>query len=126
MPHVIIFDAAAGIIRTKVEGNLDLNEMERLTSNLLRAAQRNKCYRFLTDYRAANLNLTVEELYMIPDVISGFAHLYSIPSHNFKRAMVADKSWNQFSFYEQISVEKQQKAKLFHSQAEAEAWLLQD
>jgi hypothetical protein len=125
MAHTIIYNPEAHMIETKCEGTLDLEEATEIMSKIAHVAKENNCVFCLSDYRDAELKLTTSEIYNLPKLLSDIVALHSFSAKNFKRALVIRNNSRDFYFFETVTVNQMQNARLFHDAGEAKRWLLE-
>jgi hypothetical protein len=77
----------------------------------------------LSDYREAELDLSVVELYDVPRIISRESASQGLLANKFKRAIVVKRDLQDFSFFETVTLNSGQNAKLFQDLDEAKKWL---
>lgn len=80
----------------------------------------------LGDYRSAKVNLSTMEIHQLPKVIADLLAPSGIASHKLKRAFVVAEDLDDFYFFETVTLNSGQQAKIFQNVDEAEKWLLQE
>ena len=125
MPHTMIYNLELHIIEIKHQGTITLNEIIETFSEAIQIVQDVNCFLTLGDYRNANVNLSTIEIHQLPKVISDILIQSGIAPHKLKRAFVVAKNLNDFHFFETVTFNNGQLAKIFQDIDEAKKWLLQ-
>lgn len=125
MPHTIIHNPQEHYLEMKAWGSLMMDEAGEIISELLQAVKENNCPLILSDYRQATMDLSVAEIYLLPNKIAEKASSMELSGHKIKRALVAEEGSQNFHFFETVTVNRGQPTKLFSTMDEAKKWLLQ-
>lgn len=123
MPHVIIYNSEARVIEITIQGDFSLSEAKEIISEATQVAKEQNCFLVLTDLREATLKLSTLEIYELPNVVSDKLASSGLHAYEFKRAFVAAKDLKDYDFFETVTVNRGQNAKLFHDVDEAKKWL---
>jgi hypothetical protein len=123
MAHTVTYNSASHVIKTKAQGNLTLNEAKEIISKIVQVAKESNCFLCLSDYREAEINMSAFEIYDVPKIISAVSESQGLLANNFKRAIVVKKGLKNFLFYETVTLNSGQHAKLFQDIDEAKKWL---
>lgn len=97
MNYRIYYDNSNDIIHTQFNGNLNKYDITKIVVEILEQAVEYECYRFLNDYRKAQIYHSVHELYNPVDIFSTVAKVFQFDSKKLYRAVV----YNDLSFPEQ-------------------------
>ena len=124
MPHTIFYNSESHSIETKYQGIITFNEIRETFSEAIQIAQDVNCFLTLGDYRNANVNLSTLEIHRLPKVISDILAPSGIAPHKLKRAFVVAKNLDDFHFFETVTLNNGQLAKIFQDIDEAKRWLL--
>jgi len=124
MSHQVAYNPDSGLIETKVQGDLSLEEAKELITEIGTAARENNCFLCLSDYRETTMHLSTIEIYDIPQLLSGMLESMGVDAQKFKRAIVVAKSLKDFHFYETVTLNTGQNIRLFADIEEARKWLL--
>lgn|SRR5574341_31509 len=124
MAYSIHYEAEEGYLAVTVQGRLDVSAANELIAGIVRAAQENDCYKVLSDYREAELELSLVDLFDVPALIASQAASSGVDPHWFKRALIVAGDLGGFSFYETVSRNRSQNIRVFHDYDEAKTWLL--
>lgn len=125
MGHNISFNSELHITEIKFQGSINLLEIEELLSEAVKVAKEHNSFLFLSDYTEASLNLSTMELYELPKMLADIFASSGIPPYKLKRALVVLQDLKKdFRFFEAVSANNGQKAKLFQNLVEAKKWLL--
>ncbi len=125
MAQTTVYNAEAHIIETKFEGILDLKEAKEIIAKITDVAKEHNCFLCLSDYRDAELNLTTSEIYNLPKLLSDVTTLHGLSATLFRRALVVRKDLENFHFFETVTLNSMQNARIFHDVGEAKRWLLE-
>jgi hypothetical protein len=123
MSHTVAYNSETHIIETRVQGILTMEEAREIIFEIIQAGKANNCYLCLSDYRAAELDLSVLELYGVPKIISSESASQGLLANKFKRAIVVKHNLRDFHFFETVTLNSGQNAKLFEDIDEAKKWL---
>ena len=123
MSHTIIYNSESHVIEIKVQGKLTVDEIREITSEIAQIAVAKNCFLCLSDLREARLNLSTLELYELPQIISDMLASAGVNVHGFKRALVVAKDLENFRFFETVTSNRSQNARLFQDIDEAKKWL---
>jgi hypothetical protein len=125
MTHTVAYNSELHILELKVQGNLLLPEVRQIISESVQLVKKHNCFLALSDYREATLKLSTLEIYEIPKIIEEIFTASGLPAYKVKRALVVAKDLEDFKFFENITVNRMQNAKLFQEFDEAKKWLLE-
>ena len=125
MPHTIRYLPEMHIIETAVKGLVNQDELKNVFSDGVQLAKEKDCFRFLNDFREANIQMSTMELYELPEILSGISTSQGIQAGRLWRALVVGTSYTSDAiFAENVTVNRGQHVKFFHDIEEARAWLL--
>jgi hypothetical protein len=124
MPHTIAYHPEKGIIEVKFHGEIILNETRELYSDVIPIVKENDCHLVLSDYREASIKLSTGEIYVVPATLSKTFSEAGIQANRLKRALVIKNDLNDFRFFNDVTINRGQNAKLFTDIEEARKWLL--
>ena len=79
---------------------------------------------FLSDHRAAQIELSTVELYSLPEITGKFLAEHGVPPYRWKRALVANRQTEKFEFLEDVSLNRGHLLRIFYDYAAAKEWLL--
>ena len=125
MAHQVTYNPDSGLIESKIQGDLSLEEAKQLIAEIGATAKENNCFLCLSDYREATMNLSTVEIYDIPRILAGSLASIGVDAQKFKRAIVVERSLEDYHFYETVSLNTGQNIKLFLDMDEAKKWLLE-
>jgi hypothetical protein len=125
MPHAISYNSDAGVIEIKVQGDFFLREAQEMISEALDVAKEQNCFLLLCDLRAATVKLSTIEIYQLPNVVSDKSASLGLHPHKLKRAFVVTNDLKEYDFFETVTVNRGQSAKVFRDIDEAQKWLLE-
>ena len=95
------------------------------TVDVVQMAKDRGCFRILNDMREATLNLSMVEVYNLPNLFAETASTASLQVYKFKRALVISEDQALLPFFENVSRNRLHKVRLFHTIEEAEQWLFE-
>ncbi len=125
MPHSIAYNSDASVIEIKVQGDFFLSEAKEMVSEAMEVAKEQNCFLLLCDLRAATVKLSTFEIYQLPNVVSEKSASLGLHPHKLKRAFVATNDLKDYDFFETVTVNRGQSAKVFRDVDEAKKWLLE-
>jgi hypothetical protein len=121
--HTVTYNSGLQLIETEVQGNLDLQEAKEIISEIGSVAKEKDCFLCLSDYSAATLTLSIAEIYEVPSLLSDIITSLGLSALKFKRAIVVANNLENFHFFETVSFNSGQNARLFLDIDEAKTWL---
>ena len=124
MPHFCAYNPELGIIETKYSGVVTFNEIVEFSSEVILKAKEHDCFLTLGDYSKAHVEITIFEIYKLPKIIAEKIAPFGIHPHKFKRAFVIAEHMKDFYFFETVTLNSGQNAKIFRTVDEARNWLL--
>jgi hypothetical protein len=125
MAHTVRYNPDLQIIVTWTQGEVTLSESKEIISEIIQLAVAQNCFLCLGDFRDETIKLSTLEIYDLPKIISNASTAQGIPASRFKRAIVVKQGWNDFHFYETVTLNHRQNIKLFEDIEEAKRWLLE-
>lgn len=126
MPYTIEFDNS-GYIHVIYEGNFDVDGALSLLGGVTYYVKEYNCYRVLSDFRNATMNISTIHIYELPGLLLNRALRVGVSFHDLKRAMVVPAPHiENFRFFETVSFNRMQSIRLFYDMDEAKAWLMAD
>jgi len=124
MSHTIIYNSEMHIIESKFQESLTFSEVKEFISEGARIAKEKDCALFLTDYREATLKLSTLEIYEVPKLMQETFASTGLNIRRIRRAVIAAKDLKDYLFYETVTINRGQNAKVFYDIDEAKTWLL--
>jgi len=125
MTHTVTFNPALGVIETAAQGNLALQEVKEIISEISQVAIEQDCFLCLSDYREATIEMSTLQIYDIPRILSDIVTSFGFRPSKFKRAIIAEKSLIDYQFFESVTLNQGQRIRLFQDIEEAKQWLLE-
>ena len=126
MTHTVTYNPELGVIETVAQGNLNLSEAKEIISAITQIAIEKDCFLCLSDYRKATIEMSTLQIYDIPKILSDIVTSFGLPPRKFKRAIIAEKGVNDYQFFETVTLNMGQQAKLFQDMDEARKWLCEE
>ena len=123
MSHSIIYDPEAHVIEIEIQGDLTLNVVREIVSEAVQVAKEKNCFLILNDMRKAVMKLSTLEIYESPKIMSDTSASSGLMMYKFKRAFVVAKDLEDYKFFETVTANRAQYAKLFFDIDEAKKWL---
>ena len=123
MPHTIIYNSEERIIEIKVQGDLSLNEVKEIITEVARVAKEQNCFLVLNDMREATVKLSILEIYGLPKTMVDIAASFGLDVYKFKRAVVIAQPLKVYEFFETVTLNRTQSTKHFFDMDEARKWL---
>ena len=128
MPHIIVYNSTTGFVEATVEGVINFDEVKEIFSKGVQTLVAHESFLYLADYREAVLDLSIAELYELPQLLSVMVAPLGINVRRFKRAVVIAKDLQEtrlddYRFYETVTVNRGQNSKLFEDIDQARHWL---
>jgi hypothetical protein len=120
------YDSDLHILELTVQGTLLLPEVRRIISESAQLVTEHNCFLMLSDYRDATLGLSTLEIYQVPKIITEVFTASGVPAYKVKRALVVAKDLSDFGFFETVTVNQAQNARMLRDLGEAKRWLLEE
>lgn len=124
MPYTLSIDAANGILEVRGEGTFTRADFDRLIAEGLPILVAHGIRRVLSDYRNAELALSIGELHQVVRAISEAIAAGGIPHTDVKRALVFTRDAESYRFYETAARNRNQFFRLFRDVDDARRWLV--
>ena len=125
MPHNVAFHPQEGLIIARLIGPANLPTLLEFLDEVIKTAREANCYRILTDMRAAELKLSLVDIYALPGLVLKAAVRIDLNAYAAKRALVTSANQEEWQFYETVSRNRSHNVRLFHDIEEAKKWLLE-
>ncbi len=119
MSHTIIYNSEMHIIESTFQEGLTFSEVKEFISEGVRIAKEKDCALFLTDYREATLKLSTLEIYEVPKLMQETFASTGLNIRRIRRAVIAAKDLKDYLFYETVTINRGQNAKVFYDIDEA-------
>ena len=123
MTHTIIYNSEERAIESKIQGGMTLDEAKKIIAEYALIAKEKDCVLFLGDYREATLKLSTMEIHGLPKIMLDTFNSVGLDAHRFRRALVAAKDLRDYHFFETVTANRGQNAKVFYDIDEAKKWL---
>ena len=123
MSHTVAYDPEHSIIRLTVQGEITTGVAKEAVADVVNLAKERNCFRILSDFREATLRISTLEIFKLPDLITDVAAASGLDANRFRRAGVVAGDFEDFSFFETVSLNKQHELKYFRDVDEALSWL---
>jgi hypothetical protein len=123
MSYSVAYDPQAGVVAASFRGGITISLVQACATEIMRVAKGNDCYLVLTDAREGRIELSVMDIYDLPNILSRIAAVEGVRIGRFKRAAIVYNDLEDFAFFETVSRNRGQSVVLFHEVAEAKKWL---
>jgi len=110
-------------MESKIQGILTFNEVKNMIAEMASLAKEKNCRLLLADYSEAVLQLSTVEIYDLPQAASEIVASSGVQLHELKRALVVKNDLNDYRFFETVTLNNGQNAKMFHDIDQAKRWL---
>ena len=124
MTHTVTYNPGSGVIETIAQGKITLSEAKEIIFEISRMAMEQNCFLCLSDYREATIDMSTLEIHDLPKVLSATVTSLGLSPRQFKRAIIVKKSFEDFHFFETVTLNAGQNIKMFQDTDEAKKWLL--
>ena len=125
MGFTVTFDEQAGYIHAVYEGELDMPGILDMMRTVGLAVKEHDCYLVLSDYHQATLAISIMDLYEIPKIILQRGREMGVSAYKIKRALIISAAtYENFRFFETVSLNNSQTVKIFTEEDAAKEWLL--
>lgn len=125
MSFCIGYDAEHNIIEGVFTGLVNSNILKQYSIDCEKIYKENRCNLSLSDYRDATFEISVVDIYRLPQKHNDLLNSVGLNIHILKRAAVFSKeAFNLAQFFEDVAVNRGQKFKGFTDKVEALEWLL--
>jgi hypothetical protein len=124
MSHTLNYNPELRMIESKVIGELTLNEVRETITQYAVICKEKGCTLLLNDFREATIQLSTAEIYSLPQMIMEIYAASGVNIHPLRRALVAAKDLDDYLFFETVTVNRGQDARVFYDIDEARRWLL--
>ncbi len=123
MAHSVEYDAVENIIIAKITGKAPLTELYEFGQIIIRMVKAKNCFRILTDLREGELNISITDMYLMPNTLKEISEAENLSIYSVRRAIVTSTTQEDLEFYETVMQNRNYDARLFHDVEEAKAWL---
>lgn len=125
MPYSINYNEA-GFIKLLYEGEANLKDLREVIASGVSLAMERNCFRVLSDFRTMHLNLSVMNLFSIPENQKTLSRELNVPFYKFRRAVVVpERDFEKYRFFETVAVNRSHNVKVFVELEDAISWLLE-
>jgi hypothetical protein len=126
MPYTSIYHPGEQMLEVRLYGDFTLREIKETLTDFTVILKEKECKRILTDYREANLKLSVTGVFRMPEIVAEIFTDTGINLYQLRRALVTTKFLKDFKFFETVSINRGQYARVFDNVDEARSWLLEE
>ena len=125
MSYLLDYDDA-GFVRLTYEGKADLKDLNEVIARGVSLAMERNCVRVLSDFRAMQLDLSMADLFSIPNIQISQSRELNVPFYKFRRAVVVpDRDLEKYKFFENVAVNRFHVVKIFVDVEFAISWLFE-
>ena len=125
MPHVTKYDPVQGIIETKHQGSVTVDEARTATAEKLQLTVETGCFRWLSDFSGIPTQLPYLDAFTLHGFLLDAGRKLGIDAYRIKRAVVVDGPREDHKFTETVEVNRGLKTRVFENRDEAIDWLLE-
>jgi hypothetical protein len=126
MTHTVAYNLGLGVIETIIRGKLTLSEAQEIISEIGQMAVERNCFLCLSDYREATIEMSTLQIHHIPKELSNIMTSLGLRASQFKRAIIVKQSFQDYHFFETVTLNAGQSIRLFQDTDEAKKWLFQE
>jgi hypothetical protein len=123
LSHTTIFNLDTQIIEIKFQWIVTMQELRESFPEIIKIAIEKGSFLVLIDFLDAIVSFSTMDIYELPSIQLNLADQLRINAYKFKRALVAPKGSEAFSFLETVFLNRGHVIKLFHHVDEARNWL---
>ncbi len=125
MSYTVFYNSTDGMIEMNAEQFVDMRQFKEIAAEIIQMIKREKCLRVLSDFQNAKFNLSIMEVYDVPQIVAGIGAETGVNAEDIRQAIViSERDREIFSFLETVSYNRNQTVRIFFNRAEARAWLL--
>ena len=125
MTYSVTFNEEAGFIHAVYEGDLDMTGITGMMREVGITIRDHDCYRVLSDYSKARMTISIADLYEMPKLILKRSKEIGVSAYKIKRALIIPiAAYENFRFFENVSLNNSQTVKIFTDVDQAKEWLL--
>jgi hypothetical protein len=121
MSHELLYDSDDDCVILRVKGRVTIALIRELAPQVAALFDKNKCRRLLNDMSAANIDISVADMYGSPEVMDESGVMRGT-----RRALVVPPDFNDERFLENVSRNRGHNLMIFKSVDEAKVWLLEE
>lgn len=123
MAHTLKYNSDTHAIELTAQGQITFDEQKEIFAEAVRMSIEKNCKLFLSDYRKAILMLSTGEIYDLPKILSDIVASSGMTLPQFRRAVVVENDLKDYQFFETVTANSGQNAKVFYDVSEAKKWL---
>lgn len=124
MNYNIIHNPETDIILVTAHGDMTLEKMIELYTEILNTIKKTNSYLLLSDHRDVRVKMSTIELYNLPQAFEDSSTKTGVDVHKIKRAIIPSERKEDFLFYETLFANRGQSLiKIFNNAVEATKWL---
>ena len=125
MSHTVMYNSEERIIEIKIQGDLFLNEVKEIATEVAQTTKAQNCFLSLHDMREATVKLSMLEIYGLPKILTDIYASFELSVYKAKRALVAANGLKDYSFFENVASNRALHVKYFLDMDEARKWLFE-
>ena len=125
MAYSVTFNEESGFIHAIYEGDLDMAGITGMMHDVGLEIRAHDCYLVLSDYSKAKMAISIADLYEMPKLILKRSKEMGVSAYKIKRALIIPPAaYENFRFFENVSLNNSQTVKIFTDVNQAKEWLL--
>ncbi len=125
MSHTIMYNSEERIIEIKIQGDLFLNEVKEIITEVAQTTKAQNCFLSLHARREATVKLSMLEIYGLPKILTDIYASFELSVYKANRALVAGNGLKDYSFFENVALNRALHIKYFLDMDEARQWLFE-
>lgn len=118
MTFELRYDQKCNCIIGSFIGNMNLEAIKEYAKEIKKTVSKYNCKHFFNDLRGANINLSITDIYYIPNLLIQFGI-----DRRWRIAIVILKESEDSSFFETVALNRRFRVKVFTDPNEAMIWL---
>ncbi len=125
MSHTVVYNSKLHIVESKLQGDMTVGEAEEIVAEIAKIAKEKDCRSIFIDFRKVSQNLSILEMYKLPDCTKNIFATFGMNVLLYKRANVVAKDLDDYVFHETVMVNRGQNEKVFTDIVKAKEWLME-
>jgi hypothetical protein len=122
----VTIDEKDNLIVCKMDELLDWPVMERLVIEISRVVVETNCRKILVDMREGGIHLSTARIVMTPKKLAGEFMKHGVAVESLTRAVLIGSNAVDFHFLENVSLNQNQRLRIFTDESLARQWLMKE
>lgn len=98
MSHTVVYNSELHIVESKLQGDMTVGEAEEIVAEIAKIAKEKDCRSIFIDFRKVSQNLSILEMYKLPDCTKNIFAAFGMNVLLYKRANVVAKDLDDYVF----------------------------